>query len=164
MKQLFLYSRDLLNIELFNDTYQIRDYTNNISIQSIIDKYKDNLLVRQINEDERIDLISYKIYGTTDFWDLLMILNNIKKHNELPVNYDKVVKRASNKHNEWLKIFGKYKSSEDIQLKYQEFLDKEIQHNEKFRYLKYINPVLLSQIQLDLKNLKKKVERENIEL
>ena len=164
MKQLFLYSRDLLNIELFNDTYQIRDYTNNISIQSVIDKYKDNLLVRQINEDERIDLISYKIYGTTDFWDLLMILNNIKKHNELPVNYDKVVKRGNNKNNEWLKIFGKYKSSEDIQLKYQEFLDKEIQHNEKFRYLKYINPALLSQIQLDLKNLKKKVERENIEL
>ena len=98
MKKLYLFSRDTLSVKDQNIEFLIRDYTNLVSIQEILDKYKEYIQIYQVLEDERLDTISYKLYGTTDYWDMLVLLNDLKCMTDLPVNYDKVENRARQKH------------------------------------------------------------------
>ena len=67
MKKLYLFSRDVLNIKDQNTEFLFRDYTNLVSIKEILDKYKEYIQIYQVLEDERLDTISYKIYGTTEY-------------------------------------------------------------------------------------------------
>ena len=159
MKQLHLFSRDILDIKIDNEIYQIRDFTNTVSIDNVLKKYDEFIKTIQVDEDEKIENISFKLYGTTDYWDMLIILNGMKSMIELPVNYDKVVERAKNKFNKWLKIFSKLKTQEQKDQKYEEFLNLEIDLNEKYRNLKYIDRNMISKFQLDIRNYKKDIER-----
>lgn len=160
MKKLYLFSRDTLSVKDQNIEFLIRDYTNLVSIQEILDKYKEYIQIYQVLEDERLDTISYKLYGTTDYWDMLVLLNDLKCMTDLPVNYDKVENRARQKHEDWTKIFGKQKTKEQIASKYEEFLEQEIANNEKYRNFKYIDSSVINRFYLDIQNFKKDLQRK----
>ena len=160
MKKLYLFSRDTLSVKDQNIEFLIRDYTNLVSIQEILDKYKEYIQIYQVLEDERLDTISYKLYGTTDYWDMLVLLNDLKCMTDLPVNYDKVENRAKQKHEDWTKIFGKQKTKEQIASKYEEFLEQEIANNEKYRNFKYIDTSMINRFHLDIQNFKKSLQRK----
>ncbi len=160
MKKLYLFSRDTLSVKDKNIEFLIRDYTNLVSIQEILDKYKEYIQIYQVLEDERLDTISYKLYGTTDYWDMLVLLNDLKCMTDLPVNYDKVENRAKQKHEDWTKIFGKQKTKEQIASKYEEFLEQEIANNEKYRNFKYIDTSVINRFYLDIQNFKKELQRK----
>ena len=160
MKKLYLFSRDTLSVKDKNIEFLIRDYTNLVSIQEILDKYKEYIQIYQVLEDERLDTISYKLYGTTDYWDMLVLLNDLKCMTDLPVNYDKVENRAKQKHEDWTKIFGKQKTKEQIASKYEEFLEQEIANNEKYRNFKYIDSSVINRFYLDIQNFKKDLQRK----
>ena len=160
MKKLYLFSRDTLSVKDQNIEFLIRDYTNLVSIQEILDKYKEYIQIYQVLEDERLDTISYKLYGTTDYWDMLVLLNDLKCMTDLPVNYDKVENRARQKHEDWTKIFGKQKTKEQIASKYEEFLEQEIANNEKYRNFKYIDTSMINRFHLDIQNFKKAIQRK----
>ena len=160
MKKLYLFSRDVLNIKDQNTEFLFRDYTNLVSIKEILDKYKEYIQIYQVLEDERLDTISYKLYGTTDYWDMLVLLNDLKCMTDLPVNYDKVENRARQKHEDWTKIFGKQKTKEQIASKYEEFLEQEIANNEKYRNFKYIDSSVINRFYLDIQNFKKDLQRK----
>ena len=160
MKKLYLFSRDVLSIKDQNTEFLFRDYTNLVSIKEILDKYKEHIQIYQVLEDERLDTISYKIYGTTDYWDMLVLLNDLKCMTDLPVNYDKVESRARQKHEEWTKIFGKQKTQDQIASKYEEFLEQEIANNEKYRNFKYIDTSAINRFYLDIQNFKKAIQRK----
>ena len=160
MKKLYLFSRDVLNIKDQNTEFLFRDYTNLVSIKEILDKYKEYIQIYQVLEDERLDTISYKIYGTTDYWDMLVLLNDLKCMTDLPVNYDKVENRAKQKHEDWTKIFGKQKTKEQIASKYEEFLEQEIANNEKYRNFKYVDSSVINRFYLDIQNFKKDLQRK----
>ena len=160
MKKLYLFSRDTLSVKDQNIEFLIRDYTNLVSIQEILDKYKEYIQIYQVLEDERLDTISYKLYGTTDYWDMLVLLNDLKCMTDLPVNYDKVENRARQKHEDWTRIFGKQKTKEQIASKYEEFLEQEIANNEKYRNFKYIDSSVINRFYLDIQNFKKDLQRK----
>ena len=160
MKKLYLFSRNTLSVKDQNIEFLIRDYTNLVSIQEILDKYKEYIQIYQVLEDERLDTISYKLYGTTDYWDMLVLLNDLKCMTDLPVNYDKVENRARQKHEDWTKIFGKQKTKEQIASKYEEFLEQEIANNEKYRNFKYIDSSVINRFYLDIQNFKKDLQRK----
>ena len=160
MKKLYLFSRDVLNIKDQNTEFLFRDYTNLVSIREILDKYKEYIQIYQVLEDERLDTISYKLYGTTDYWDMLVLLNDLKCMTDLPVNYDKVENRARQKHEDWTKIFGKQKTKEQIASKYEEFLEQEIANNERYRNFKYIDTSMINRFHLDIQNFKKAIQRK----
>ena len=160
MKKLYLFSRDVLNIKDQNTEFLFRDYTNLVSIREILDKYKEYIQIYQVLEDERLDTISYKLYGTTDYWDMLVLLNDLKCMTDLPVNYDKVENRARQKHEDWTKIFGKQKTKEQIASKYEEFLEQEIANNEKYRNFKYMDSSVINRFYLEIQNFKKDLQRK----
>ena len=154
-----LTSVEEIEFKVGDNSYKVNNYTNLIDIESIIAKYKDSIRTTRIDENERLERLSFRLYGTMQFWDLILILNGITSYLQLPTSYDKVVERAELINKEWDKELGKNKSDEYKERKRAEFIELENQKNEKYRNIKYIEPSLIRNFQLDIRNFKRDLKR-----
>ena len=77
MKKDFLLSKSKEKFTIGDNTFEIDDYTNILDISEILKQYKDELLEYQVSNDERIEVISFNIYRSSDYWDLLLLINGI---------------------------------------------------------------------------------------
>ena len=124
-------------------------------LPSIPSKYFENDYTKtlMINDDTLLEALSFLLYETTDYWDILMVLNNMRSMNELPVNYDIVLNRADRKLQEWKEkgrlLPGEF-TDDVINDKYDKILEEEVALNEKFRYIKYISQDDLSELIAEL--------------
>ena len=159
MVQDHLTSVEEIEFKVVDNSYKVHNYTNLIDIESIIAKYKDSIRTTRIEENERLERLSFRLYGTMQFWDLILILNGITSYLQLPTSYDKVVERAELIYKEWHKELGKNKSDEYKERKRAEFIELENQKNEKYRNIKYIEPSLIRNFQLDIRNFKRDLKR-----
>ena len=159
MVQDHLTSVEEIEFKVGDNSYKVNNYTNLIDIESIIAKYKDSIRTTRIDENERLERLSFRLYGTAQFWDLILILNGITSYLQLPTSYDKVVERADLIYKEWDKELGKNKSDEYKERKRAEFIELENQKNEKYRNIKYIEPSLIRNFQLDIRNFKRDLKR-----
>lgn len=153
MKKDFLLSKTKENFTIDNNTFEIDDYTNNLDISDILKQYEGEFSEYQVSNDERIEVISYNIYRSSDYWDLLLLINNIKDFRKFPVNQDKLEKRLNETYNEWLDTFGKNKTEPQKLEKYQELENELFLENEKYRIIKYINIDKISEIKAKIKEL-----------
>ena len=143
-----------------NSLMSINDYTYQIPINSLLEKYKDNIKEYEVQDDERIEVISYNIYGTADYWDLIMILNDMKQQTELPVNSDKLEVLQQSLYNEWFRLFGKTKTRDQLQAKEKELYELMFNRNEKYRKINYINPSYVNAFNSDLTQIKLQAKKD----
>ena len=153
MKKDFLLSKSKEKFTIDNNTFEIDDYTNILDISNILEQYKGELLEYQVSNDERIEVISFNIYRSSDYWDLLLLINDIKDFRKLPVNQDKLEKRLNEIYSEWLDAFGKNKTEAQKLEKHQELEQELFLENEKYRIIKYINIDKISEIKAMIKEL-----------
>jgi len=162
---------------LFNNNL-VKNITAKNILPDIPEIYKSDDYVRTIKiEDNRlIESISFEIYGSTDYWDLLFSLNDITNFSQLPVDYDHILIRARKELSKWMSqgkmiisrnldeqysellnilnrgIVVKLEKSEGdideiVKAKYIEILENEIEKNEKNRILKYISIEDMSELE-----------------
>jgi len=63
-------------------------------------KNVDLILNYQIADDEFIETVSYNTYGSTDYWWIIALFNNIKEpFNDWPLSHSEVVQVATNMFN-----------------------------------------------------------------
>lgn len=153
MKKDFLLSKSKEKFTIDNNTFEIDDYTNILDISEILEQYKGELSEYQVSNDERIEVISFNIYRSSDYWDLLLLINDIKDFRKLPVNQDKLEKRLNEIYSEWLDRFGKNKTEAQKLEKHQELEQELFLENEKYRIIKYINIDKISEIKAMIKEL-----------
>ena len=56
--------------------YKVQDYfSKNINIVDIIVTLQDYLQIYQCTDSDKFERISDELYGTTDYWDILVLLN-----------------------------------------------------------------------------------------
>jgi len=150
------------NIKLKNGE-KVKNTTTLNLLPDIPNKYftDEYILQYKVTDDRLLESISFELYESTDYWDILLILNSMRNMNELPVNYDIVINRADKKISEWKSkgnLLPKNMTDEIIQAKYEEILAEEVELNEKFRYIKYISKEDLSELEADLDILKSEVK------
>jgi len=151
----------------FLDT-KVKNITTMNLLPDIPEKYfgNDYLLQIKTQDDSLLEAISFNLYESTDYWDILLVLNGMRSMNELPVNYDIVLNRADRKMSLWKKrgklLPGEF-TDEVIQKKYKEILEEEVEKNEKYRFIKYIASDDMSELTSDLEKIKEKTKiNENI--
>jgi hypothetical protein len=154
------------NIE-FTPGVNVRNTTTLNLLPDIPEKFFSNeyLLTKKIQDDTLLEAISFELYETTDYWDVLMIINDMKSMNELPVNYDIILDRVDIKLYKWKKkgnLLSSVMTDEVIDKKYKEILQEEVELNEKFRFIKYISQDSLSELISELDKLKssKKINKK----
>lgn len=80
--------------------FNITDYTS----KKYLDLYRlpelssaDYIQYYIVNNDEKPEAISFDLYENTDYWDLLMLINNRSPLFDLPYNFDVIASAAEDK-------------------------------------------------------------------
>jgi len=150
------------NIDWEALSYTIKNFTRFDSLTKIPEKYFTNeyALTYKVPDDSRLELIAYQLWGDSNYWDILMILNGMDMFNQLPTNYDAVLDRVEAKLNEFIERTEKYTpqghvyTASFLRDKEAEILAEEEELNEKYREIIYIEKSHISDILTDLTSLK----------
>ena len=121
-------------------------------LPDIPEKFYGNeyMLEYKVDDDRLLEALSFELYDSTDYWDILFVYNKMSNMNELPVNYDIVLNKADKKMYEWKqkgKLLPENFTDEIIDKKYKEILEEEVKLNEKYRIIN----ILIQQIYQNLK-------------
>ena len=137
--------------EVDGNIFQVDDYTSMIDISHILNEYEEEMLEYQVSNDERIEVSSYNIYESPNYWDMLLIINGIDDWTKLPVNQDKLEARKNDVYNEWIDTFGKFKNKEQKEAKLLELEHQIFLENEKYRNIKYIKKEKINEIKAKIR-------------
>jgi response regulator RpfG family c-di-GMP phosphodiesterase len=118
-------------------------------------KYYDEY---RVEDGEKIELISLKLYEDTSYWDLIMIYNGVEDFFGFPVNYDVILERTNEVYNRWYEKFGNQADAMGINLddRKNEILEEQKALNEKYRDIKYIKKSYLSEFLREMSELNNK--------
>ena len=134
-------------------------------IKKIPEKYLSENYIQTIRIDDNklLEAISFELYDDTNYWDLLMIINDMKSMYELPKDYDLLYLEAEAEFDKWLNIADLIVNNdydetltydENITLrnkiKFDSIIEDLVKNNEKHRILKYIRQYDLSLLLADL--------------
>ena len=143
--------------------WQVKNVTTLNLLPDIPEKYftDEYILYKRMEDDRLLEAVSFDLYKDTNYWDILLMLNEMSSMNELPVNYDIILIRVDRKIEEWRekgKLMYSNLNAQQIADKYEELLALEIELNEKHRNLKYISPSDLSSLMADISALEGKIK------
>ena len=105
-------------------------------------------------DDDKLERISYDLYGTTDYWDVLSSLNERNPLFEIPYNFDVIAEDSTNFVDKYFDTVYSQAPLEQvarIEALSEEFLTDEVSDNEYYRYITVIKPSKMSQFLLLLK-------------
>ena len=104
-------------------------------------------LYRMTNND-KIERVSYELYGTTDYWDILLLLNSRDSLFGTPYDYESVAEASTNwseKYINYLYAAGPNFISAANALR-EEYLAADVQENEDNRFIYVIKKNNLSDV------------------
>lgn len=141
-----------------NTFYKFKKYENEVAIfhkYPVIKHIPDYVLnnpsyysVYSLQDDDRLEYISHRLYGTTDFWDILFLINNMDNTFNLPKSHEYVYKRTEDNFNDFLSKF--VVSEQRKESLFNELLDEEMIKNDKYRQFKVVKPNKIQDFMLEI--------------
>ena len=155
--------KELKELKELKEAKKVRNTTSLNLLPDIPPKFfgPDYTIKRKVHNDELIEQISFDLYQSTDYWDILLVLNGMTSMNQLPVNNDIVIIKAEKKLQEWKDkgaLLNIPMTSELLLKKYNEFLLQEENLNEKYRYINYVSAEDMSELLADIEANKTKTK------
>jgi hypothetical protein len=148
------------NIELENFGKQVKNFTLIGTLPNIPEKFftESYVVEKKIDDNMRLEYLSFEIWGDTSYWDILMALNGMTSMHDLPVDYDTILERTEERLLEWRTKTEHLRKNNynilEVESKREEILNEEIENNEKYRNIKYIEMSNLSELLTELDELK----------
>jgi hypothetical protein len=134
----------ILNYELEElDEFIVSNYfSKNIDIYNLLNSLGEYLDIYQIQNSDKLERIAYELYGNTDFWDILLLLNDRNPLFEMPYEYDLLEDYALNRANYYKLVL--YANAPLIQTRtdalMSEILSETVASNEEYRIIYIIKP------------------------
>lgn len=129
--------QDIINGELVETPdYFSKDFSKK-TLYDLIPNLDDVLIPYQLKDNDKIERISYELYGSTDYWDIIVIINEIVPLFSMPYDYSVIEQKYSTYSNAF---FKEILSEKRIELKESEILEEELEKienlkEETFQYL-----------------------------
>lgn len=126
------------------DEFIVPDYfSRKIDLYNLIQEFSEAgtleyyLATYKIADDDKLERISYDIYGTTNYWDLLLQLNDKNPLFEMPYSLDTVIDSSEEYWNNYsnLLYFQAPLNDSVLQTLIDEEIEKMKEQNEKYRFL-----------------------------
>ena len=143
----------LLNYTLEElDEFIVSDYfSKKIDLYNILQEFSDAgilanyMQVYRIADDDKLERISYDIYGTTAYWDLLLQINDKNPLFEMPYSLDTIIDSSEEYWNNYsnLLYFQAPLDTAFLQTLIDEEIEKMKEKNEIYRVLYIIKPTKL---------------------
>lgn len=127
------------------ENYSIEDYSS-FKLNSVYEYVstcdEDYFDWYQMENDDKIERISYELYGTTEYWDILLLINKKDPLFDMPYNFDTLTSIAEAKvevYNDYFALnYDLPESHIDYMTgKYEETI---VTENEKKRILRIVDP------------------------
>ena len=102
----------------------------------------------RIADDDKIERISYQLYGTTNYWDILVLLNSKDPLFDLPYNYDLISDNVTNfvdVYKNYIYAHAPLSDDERIDILTNQYLNERLQKTETDRFIKVIKPSKLNE-------------------
>ncbi len=131
------------------DNYIVSDYTSTkIDIYNFLYEFQENgtfgdfFDLYRISDDDKLERISYSLYGTPDYWDVLLQLNDRNPLFDLPYNLDTLIEFSEEFWNNYSNniYFQSPLISNILQERIDEEIEKMKERNEIYRYIYVIKP------------------------
>lgn len=79
----------IFDTEEIDDKYIVPDYfSKDIAVYNIVTDMLPYLETYSISNGDKLERISYELYGTTDYWDILLMINERDPLFDMPFKYD----------------------------------------------------------------------------
>ena len=126
------------------DKYNVADYTSkkfsefDDYVKDLADDFFDHY---QMKDDDKIERISLELYGTPDYWDVLLLLNKRIPMFEFALGFDTLSDLTDSKIQKYIDVV--YKTGLSNLAKNEmndDYLNEFLDNNEKFRVLKIVRP------------------------
>lgn len=100
---------------------------------------------RLCEDNDKLERISYEIYGSEKYWDVLLLINNKNPLFDMTYNHDTLELLSEDRVVEYQKTYSQGVLS-DRQYLYLKniFLSEMSKKNDTMRYIKYIPPILMN--------------------
>ncbi len=134
------------------DEFIVSDYfSKKIDLYNILQEFSDAgilanyMQVYRIADDDKLERISYDIYGTTAYWDLLLQINDKNPLFEMPYSLDTIIDSSEEYWNNYsnLLYFQAPLDTAILQTLIDEEIEKMKEKNEIYRVLYIIKPTKL---------------------
>lgn len=135
----------ILNFELEElDEFIVPIYTSKkTDLYNILEEMKYNnalsdfFSLYRIEDDDKLERISYSIYGTTDYWDILLQINDRNPLFQMPYNLDTTIESAEAFWNFYSESVYFQSPLNDVVLNslIQDEIEKMKEKNEIYRYI-----------------------------
>jgi len=135
----------ILNFELEElDKFIVPIYTSKkTDLYNILEEMKYNntlsdfFSLYRIEDDDKLERISYSIYGTTDYWDILLQINDRNPLFQMPYNLDTTIESAEAFWNFYSESVYFQSPLNDVVLNslIQDEIEKMKEKNEIYRYI-----------------------------
>jgi len=139
----------LIYDEIVSDQYQHMDYTSR-NFTKLVTQIKDlpsNLFEwYQMKDNDKMERVSYELYGTTDYWDLLILINDLDALFGMPYSYDIYHTAANETVNKYI-ANSKSMILPDTHIQYMHdaYEDHYAAQNERGRTIKIVKPSKLQE-------------------
>jgi hypothetical protein len=136
------------------DEFIVSDYfSKKIDLYNILQEFKDNnslsdfMQIYRIDDDDKLERISYDIYGTTNYWDILLQLNDRNPLFEMVYSLDTIISSSEEFWNNYANFlyFQAPLDSTILQLLVDEEIEKMKEQNEIYRYIYIIKPTKMQE-------------------
>lgn len=137
----------LKNIYTESDDYKYVDYFE-LKYNKIKDTIPDKYLeYYTLVDNSKLEKVSFDLYGTTVYWDLISAINNMDPLFDMPYDFD-VVSDLSQEivDNYLLWTFKGTISDEHREMLYENIRSKEESRKETFRSIKVVKPIHLQTV------------------
>jgi len=135
----------IINFDMVEQgNYIISDYKSFdvLGLKEFISNMDDNLFkYYTLAEDDKLERVSYELYGTPDYWDMIILVNNMNPLFCMMHSYDVVYKMTENLVDGYQEKYPKVQINpfheEYMRSKYQEFCNS---NNEANKIIKVVKP------------------------
>ena len=136
------------------DEFIVPDYfSRKVDLYNLIQEFVDNgtlgyyLATYRIADDDKLERISYDIYGTPNYWDILLQLNDKNPLFEMPYSLDTVIDSTEEYWTNYSNFlyFQAPLKDERLQILISEEIEKMKEQNENYRFLYIIKPTKIQE-------------------
>lgn len=148
-------TNSILNYELEElDEFIVPDYfSKKIDLYNVLQEFTDAgtlgnyVQAYRIADDDKLERISYDIYSTTSYWDLLLQINDKQPLFEMPYSLDTIIDSSEEYWHNYsnLLYFQAPLQTEVLQVLIDEEIEKMKEQNEAYRIIYVIKPTKLQE-------------------
>lgn len=148
MKNTILNYDEILEGTSGSTTIVSQDYTSKYFRQiQMLNELKDSNYIDyfELADNQTIEQVSFILYETADYWDILVLINGMDPIFDMTYNFDIVSDIADSKLDKYYSDFSEYINQTSKDRLREDVLKTEIQKNEDNRTIKVIKPRMLSE-------------------